>query len=51
VKAPISEFFKKFPDYKPNNPGFCYSERNPETAAQCIGNVLEKRLQLLIGTQ
>jgi len=49
VKAPISEFFKKFPDYKP--PRFCYSERNPETAAQCIGNVLEKRLQLLIGTQ
>ena len=49
VRAPIDEFFKKNPNFKPTNPGFCYSETNPETPAQCIGDALEKRLQLLIG--
>lgn len=49
VKAPISEFFKKFPDFKPNYPGFCYTEKTLGTPADCIGGILEKRLQLLIG--
>jgi len=51
VKAPINAFFKKYPDYKPNNPGYCYSENNPGTPADCIGNALEQRLALLVGTK
>jgi len=51
VKAPIMKFFEKYTNYKPNNPGFCYSENNPGTPMDCIGDALEKRLELLVGTK
>jgi len=50
VKAPINAFFKQYPDYKPNNPGYCYSEKNPGTSADCIGDALEQRLGLLVAS-
>jgi len=51
VKGPIDAFFKQYPSYKPNNPGYCYSENNPGTPMDCIGGALEIRLGLLVGTQ
>jgi hypothetical protein len=51
VKAPIENFFEKHSDYLPNNPGYCYSENNPGTPADCISDALEQRLALLVGSK
>jgi len=51
VKGPINAFFKQNPGYKPKNLGYCYSENNPTTPTECIGNALERRLELLVGTK
>lgn len=51
VKAPIAEFFKKYPDYKPNNPGYCYSDKNSGTPGDCIADALQQRLALILGSK
>lgn len=48
INAPIAEFFKKNPDFKPVKPGYCYSDNSIGSPAECIGKLLEMRLGLLI---
>ena len=48
ITAPIGEFFQKNPDFKPVNPGLCYADNNFGSPAECIGTLLEMRMELLI---